>query len=290
MHFTDRKRHISVGSIDKSNDTAIIEAKAKSELTGIIMMALLMITIGEAREMLSVAVVEDDKNEAEALLSALKRYKADTGEEMDVCLYNDAEKFLKNYKTVHDVIFMDIELPYMNGMEAAAEIRKIDGSVAIIFVTNMAKYAVQGYKVGALDYFLKPISYFDLKLRIEQVRLSKNDSIPVITVPLSGGMKSILSSKVYYIEIMDHSLTYHTEDGNFSLSRGASLKKLEKQLENAGFSRCSSSYLVNLKWCSEIKTDTVKVGRDTLKISRGMKKDFITQLSETVMKRWAGGN
>ena len=90
------------------------------------------------------------------------------------------------------------------------------------------------------------------------------------------------ASRIYYIEIMKHQLTYHTEDGNFVVNRGVSLKNLEAELSKAGFCRCSACYLVNLRWCSEITSDSVVCGKqhETLKMSRLLKKDFINALSD----------
>lgn len=236
--------------------------------------------------MINVAIIEDDINEAENLKTALKRYQKEIGKEISIYEFDEAEKILQIYKPIYDVIFMDIELPKMSGMNAAGEIRKLDDSVIIIFVTNMVKYAIQGYKVGALDYFVKPVSYYDLRLRMEQVRMSLEDRIPNIAIPLADGVKSVLSSKIYYIEIMNHQLTYHTVDGNYSVSSGVSLSKLEKQYSEYGFIRCSSSYLVNLNWCTELKLDTIKVEKDNLKVSRGMKKHFVSKLSQRLVKKW----
>lgn len=236
--------------------------------------------------MINIAIIEDDVVEAENLKNALERYRKEISEDIKINHFNSAEKILQNYKAVYDVIFMDIELPLMSGMDAAKVIRQVDDRVVIIFVTNMIKYAVQGYKVGALDYFVKPVSYYDLRLRMEQVRMALDNKIPIITIPLLDGVKSMLSSKIYYIEIMSHQITYHTTEGNFSISSKISLAKLEKDYSGFGFIRCSSSYLVNIDWCTQLKIDTVKVGNDDLKISRGMKKSFVNSLTKRLVKKW----
>lgn len=238
--------------------------------------------------MITIAIVEDDEAPAKSLENLLHKYEAEIKDEIKIFKYYNAEEFLRNYKPDYDVLFIDIEMPRINGMDVACKIRESDENVKIIFVTNMVQYAVKGYSVNALDYFLKPVSYYALKLRMEQVRIGKEERLPQLTICLPGKVKSIPSSKVYYIEIMDHALTYHTAEGDFSITRGPSLSKMEKQLSAAGFMRCSSSYLVNLKRCSELKTDSVIVAGHELKISRGRKKDFVTKLSKTLMKNWGG--
>ncbi len=72
---------------------------------------------------------------------------------------------------------MDVEMKFMDGMSAAEEIRKMDTEVVIIFITNMAQYAIRGYAVDALDYVLKPVSYFAFSQRLNRAigRMKKRD-------------------------------------------------------------------------------------------------------------------
>ncbi|MDR1093522.1 MAG: LytTR family DNA-binding domain-containing protein [Clostridiales bacterium] len=244
--------------------------------------------------MIRAAIVEDDGKSAEILRRHISRYGAESGTETAADIFTNAEQFLSAYKPVYDVVFMDIELgTILNGMDAAKRLRKYDETVNLIFVTNMAQYALQGYKVNALDYFVKPVSYYDLKMRMERIRRQKGARAPTVAVPVRGGVKNIAVSDLLYVEVMNHAATYHTAgggnftaridslkkagDGNLT-ARIDSLKKLEKALATAGFCRCGSSFLVNLKKVKEIAGDTVKVGNDTLHISRGMKKNFIAAL------------
>lgn len=229
--------------------------------------------------MLSVVVIEDDSNYSNALKALLLKYSHDSGEEIKVSVFGNAEDFLNNYKPLYDIIFMDIRLPGMDGMEAAEELRQIDTETAIIFITDMKQFAVRGYKVNALDFFVKPVSYFDLKLRLDRYRMIKKTLLPPIVIHLSGiGDKIMSSDNLYYIEIMNQDLTYHTANGIFT-SRSVGLKALEADLHQRGFARCSASCLVNLRWCEEINKDSVNVNGKTIKISRGLKRDFITRLS-----------
>lgn len=240
--------------------------------------------------MLRVGIIDDDAGDTERLKAALLRYEKETGEKLDIVCFDDGAKLIGNYKKGLDVLFLDIEMPGVDGMSLATKIREADENVAIIFVTNFSGYAVEGYRVNAMDYFLKPVTYGGVRFRMEQVRMRAEERLPVIMFTTPGGeIKRMATSRIYYIEIMDHEVTYHTVSGNYSVSRGESLKQMEKQLARAGFARCSASYLVNLMWCRDITGDELLVGGDKIKISRRMKKDFMAALGSSVTKQWEAG-
>ena len=225
------------------------------------------------------AIVEDSPRDREALISGLKRYAGENGLAIQTDVFQNAESFLEAYRAVYDVVFMDIILPGLTGMDAAARLRQMDQGVALIFVTDMRRYALQGYKVGAMDYFLKPVSYFDLKMRLDMIALSrkKTEGYLVVHIAKQGDRRLSLDS-IHYIEVMNRDLTYHTAEGRITERRA--LKSLEKELAGQGFHRCSASYLVNLKWCTGLSGDTVCVAGEELRISRGMRAEFLSHLNE----------
>lgn len=238
--------------------------------------------------MLSVAVVEDNENDAAALLAALDRYQKETGQAINHTRYKDAESFLKDYKPVFDVVFMDIILGTggLNGMAAAKRMRQLDKEVALIFITTMAQFAISGYEVEAMDYFLKPADYFKVKLRLDRIMHSKKINGTYVTATVDGAMMRINSADILYVEVIAHTLYYHTREGVYS-ARGV-MKNIEKILVNAGFTRCGVSYLVNLNQIKSVKGNVLTVGNDELRITRGKKKEFMTKLTEFI-KGGGGG-
>jgi len=107
--------------------------------------------------MIRIALVEDDPAYAEQLLSYLKEYEKESKERISVQTFSDGEDIVTEYRADYDIILMDVEMKFMDGMSAAEEIRKMDTEVVIIFITNMPQYAIQGYRVDALDYELVDI-------------------------------------------------------------------------------------------------------------------------------------
>lgn len=225
--------------------------------------------------MISVSIVEDDDNSAKILTDFLSKYSEESGVHFSIIRFKDGLSFLDNYQKT-DLIFMDIEMPMMNGMTAAEKLRKIDTSAVLIFVTNMAKYAVQGYSVNALDFMVKPISYsdfiFKIKRALHSIKAIKNDAI---TLQLKDGIHRLHTDDVTYIEVHGHTLTYHLE--NETLNVRGTLSEAAKQF--GGFLKCNSCYLVNPKHIDWVKGYEVKVGNDILAISRPKRKDFMNELS-----------
>ena len=108
-------------------------------------------------------IVEDSAADAERLKKCVERFAQERKESISVRVYKDGIDFLSNYRPEADVVFLDVEMPILSGIEVAHKLRNIDPYVCIIFVTNMVQYALRGYEVSALDYVIKPISYFRVR-------------------------------------------------------------------------------------------------------------------------------
>lgn len=231
--------------------------------------------------MLHIAVVEDDADALEQTRGFLERYARENGLELRISLFRDGSGILADYRPVYDVIFLDIEMPEVSGMEAARRIRAQDGDVVLVFVTNMARYAIQGYSVGALDYVLKPINYYTFSTKLERaVSMARRRSSGQVILNRPDGAVRLETRQIYYVEIQSRVLYYHTELGVFSV-RGT-LQSAEEKLAKYHFVRCNYWYLVNLMHVSEIHRDTVVVAGHELEISRRNRTAFMTALTDYV--------
>ena len=107
--------------------------------------------------MYSIAIVDDDGNDISLLKSAIERYFKENGGDYRIAEFHDGSELMADYAPRYDIVFLDIDMKQLDGMAAAKRIRRTDGGTAIIFVTRMAKYAIKGYEVSALDFIVKPV-------------------------------------------------------------------------------------------------------------------------------------
>lgn len=230
--------------------------------------------------MIKIAIVEDDEEEAKALLNCIDRFIREKQQRLVCTRFYDAETFLDAEDTF-DMVFMDIMLPRQTGMEAAFKLRKKNSNIVIIFVTTMAQFALKGYEVNALDYILKPVSYERFMLKMQKaLEIIKANSTQYFVVNDPKGVVKTSSKDVYYIDVSGHKLTWHTVNGNYS--EYGSLSDLETMLKPLNFMRCNSCFLVNPNYIARVNTveqTVILANGEELKISQPKRKSFITELT-----------
>ena len=234
--------------------------------------------------MLKIAIVEDEMTYVEQIQSYIARYQDENGLQIQIATFQDGSFLMEQYTPEYDIIFLDIEMPILDGMKTAEQIREQDKDVVLVFITNMAQYAINGYAVNALDFILKPIKYETFSVRFTRAlkRVQKKESAEIL-LNLADSVKRIDTKQIYYVEVQSRMLHYHTELGEFVL-RGT-MQNAEKELAQYHFVRCNHWYLVNLKHVSEMKKDIVVVAGNELEISRRNKTSFLASLTDYV-----GGN
>ena len=184
--------------------------------------------------MTRIAIVEDEAAVREQLAGYVQRYTRQYGTQFEVTMFTDGVEILEDYRPVYDIIFLDVEMQHLDGMETARRIRELDSDVLLIFITNMAQYAIKRYAVGALDYVLKPVPYFAFSQQLQKAvnQLAKRTR-HYLAVPVDGGMRRLDAAAIYYIESEGHRVHFYTEDGDFS-APGALKEKLADYIGGEG--------------------------------------------------------
>lgn len=231
--------------------------------------------------MIRVAIVEDEAEIREQLMGYVQRYTRQYGTAFEVKTFADGLEILEDYRPAYDLILLDIEMKHLDGMETARRIRELDPEVMLVFITNMAQYAIKGYAVGALDYVLKPVPYFAFSQQLQKVEAQlRRRNRHYLAVPVEGGLRRLDTSRIYYIESEGHRVHFYTEEGDFA-APGA-LKTLEEKLADRPFARCNSGYLVNLAQVQAVQQNTVEVGPYELQVSRPKRKSFLAALTDYI--------
>lgn len=229
--------------------------------------------------MIKVAIVEDDNNYAAVLNDYIIRFGKEKNRAVSCVRFGNAVHIVENYRSENGIILMDIDLPMINGMEAARLIREKDKSVVIIFITNLAQYACEGYGVEALDFIVKPISYAEFVMKFARA-VSRMDALKEreFSIPIAGGVYRLFPDKIMYVEVISHKILYHTTE-NIIESREA-LSSVESRLKESRFLRLSKSYLINPRHIVSVEGLKVTVTNgEEIYLSHGRRRDFLRELA-----------
>ena len=202
--------------------------------------------------------------------------------EYNLIEYSSGKDLISNYNKNNkaDLLFLDIQMNGLNGMDVARRIREFDNNVEIIFTTSVLDYVCEGYEVNAYRYMLKPIEYNIFKNNmgkcIENIIKKKND---FLTINDKSKLIKIKFDDILYIETSKRQLIIHTINGHEIIKM--SIRKLEKLL-NKDFFRCHNSFIVNLEKINKIDVSDIYINNATIPISKHRRKQLKARLIEVL--------
>lgn len=228
----------------------------------------------------SALIVEDDSDDARALADAARSCGEARGATFQFTYRTSAQDMFTD-KRRYDLCFLDIDMPGINGMEAAQLLRSYDEKLPIIFVTNLAKYAVNGYEVGASGFVLKPVTPGSLSMALGRaLREAERNRSRTITVRASDGVHIVPFDSLVYIDSNRHQVIYHLEDREPVDARGT-LAQVEEDLGDAPILRISKGCIINMDKVVLVNAGAVRMSTgEQLPISRTRKGEVLDALTD----------
>ncbi len=208
---------------------------------------------------LKIAVCEDTSADADLLLS----YLAKSGIAAEWEAFTSGEGLLAAFLPgKYDLLFLDIYMSGIRGVDAAAAIRKADRTVTLVFTTTSKDHALESYRLKAASYLEKPVKQEDVREVLELV-LAKRNSAAYISLLIEGVNRKLPLESILFFEQQNHSVMVHTQAEVLRTSQTVKLSHIERMLPDSFF-RCHHSYIVNLravcKADKELKVFTMQDG------------------------------
>lgn len=231
------------------------------------------------------AVCEDEPEAAEVLRSYTEALCGELGEEPRLLLFKSGEELLEHYPEKVDILFLDIRMGELDGIETAKRIREQNRNVCIIFITSMAQYAIEGYRVRAFSFLTKPVRYEEFRIEVtaavKKVREARGKEL---LIKSGGNTYRIRSAAIHYIEVQNHKVMIHGKDRQIGFQ--GKLASLEEELKGWGFGRCHVAYLVAFKHVVSVSADSLILrSGEMIPVSRNRKKEFMKAMAD-----YLGGN
>jgi DNA-binding LytR/AlgR family response regulator len=228
---------------------------------------------------INIAIAEDDMQQQKVIKEHLERYSAENAQQVACQFFSDGFQLLENYTVgKFDILLLDIQMQHIDGMKAAQEIRMIDEAVLIIFITNLAHYAIQGYSVRAFDFIIKPIDHelFERKIN-NAVQVIKRNQRDKVSFKVHNGRIGLDRAAIMYFEIFARKITIHTDTGSYQIND--TLKNIEQIIDDARFFRCHAGFLVNISHVKFVGKTSAKIGNAEVPISKHRRKEFLEAIA-----------
>lgn len=228
--------------------------------------------------MLNIAIVDDDELFANQISDFIQKIHGDD-KEYKITYHNRPLDFIENYKPNYQIVFLDVEMPLMDGFSVARRIRGVDNSTIVIFVTKLAQYAIKGYEVNALDYIVKPFSFYDFALKYERaVSIVKAKENEGFCIHQNDGFVKVNVNDITYVEVSGHHCRFHTKDNVYEAYM--TLSSVKERLSKYHFLQCNGYCIVNPRSITSMDANNIYINKECIPISRPRKREFKKELTE----------
>ncbi|MDE6389562.1 MAG: LytTR family DNA-binding domain-containing protein [Lachnospiraceae bacterium] len=233
--------------------------------------------------MLRIALCDDETESRDALRFQLEKILVEDTEEIvyEFSSGINAASWLAKHPGELDLLFLDVEMKGLNGMETAEKIREFDTNLIIVFVTGYADYVFDGYRIGALDYLMKPVTVTKLQDLLHRIRVKlMSEESQTFTIKTMDGTWRFRLHDILYFYSDKRKVTLVTAKGEYPFY--AKLDDIEKELASS-FVRIHQRYLINPAAVDYLKADSVTLGAAELPCSRKYKEAATARIARTMM-------
>lgn len=223
-----------------------------------------------------IAICDDDRVSIDEAKAQIEKWLSLSAIASQILLFDNGSDLIEESRQEPiDIIFLDIVMPLLNGIDTAKGIREFDDKTNIIFLTSSEEFAIASYSVEASDYLLKPLNYDELSKALYKVTQKLHKAQSSIVIHTADGFRKVYLNEIEFAEA-SHKGTI------FSLISGAVLKSVdpfyyfEQQLTvEEGFFKCHRSYIVNLLSIDTfIQREAITKTGYRVPIARTAQKDF----------------
>lgn len=232
-----------------------------------------------------IAICDDEKNIRELIANKVVKQYPDA----EIIFFQSGEELLLVDESI-DILFLDIQMSGIDGMETARELRKKDKSVILIFVTAVEEYVFQAFDVGAFNYIVKPIDdgkFSDVLHRAVDEWSSQNinEKEPAeryVLINNSGVHTKVILDEIVYAEVFNRKVVIHKLDGEIEYY--GKMSDLES-LAGDSFFRPHRAYLINFKYVEKYDATTIYLERGTVLMAKQNYPEFVKKYMKYIQKR-----
>lgn len=226
--------------------------------------------------MLKIIACDDDVAFLDKLHRMLDRWSTASDTPVEVSLVTRGEDLLaSNAASRADIIFLDMIMPLVGGMDTARELREADPSVKLVFLTSSPEFALESYEVRAFDYLLKPVRYERLAVLLDELASLRPAPADELVIKTALGYHALRLADVEFAEARNKHVVFHLRDGR-DLEALEPFRSVEERLAQApAFFKCHRSYQVNLRNIDHFnRTDIVTRSGACIPLARSCKQAF----------------
>lgn len=226
--------------------------------------------------MLRIAVCDDDTEFLKQAVNLIERWSEQSKIPSEIFSFDNGDALIaKSALDRIDIIFLDIMMPLLNGMDTARELRQKDNAVKIIFLTSSPEFALESYSVKAQGYLLKPVSYEKIKEVLDECSHAFDTEPKNIVLKTPFGYQKLYYHDIEYAEAQNKRVLFYLRSGKIIEAVDPFYSFENRFTDCDGFFKCHRSYLVQLSNVDHFSTTEIitKSGR-SIPIARGYTKAF----------------